>query len=221
MGTLKVILKQDIPNLGEEGDVKVVKRGFARNYLFPRNLVTDYSKKNRNVLESKKDILEKKKVLKRENAASLKEKLEKEQISIAVSAGDKGRLFGTVTSSIISEKFKELELNIDKKSIELKDHIKFSGKYKFRVHLYEDIYAEMDLEVVAKIEKSKTQKKPLKKQYKKYSPQEKTEQIPAKENTEIKEEVKKKKKDDNADVKKEVKAEDEKEVKAKDKKVKE
>lgn len=164
MGTLKVILKQDIPNLGEEGDVKAVKRGYARNFLFPRNLVTDYSKQNIKVLDSRKNLLEKKKSLKVENAGVLKEKLEKEKISITVSAGEKGRLFGTITSLNIIEKLKELGYTtIDKKSIELKEHIKFDGKYKFRIHLYQDVYANMELEVIGKLEKPKANPKEFKK----------------------------------------------------------
>ena len=170
MGTLRVILKQDIPNLGEEGDIKVVKRGYARNYLFPRNLVVDYSKKNRKLLESQKNILEKKKMVKKENAQQLKEKLEQVKLSITVPSGEKGRLFGTITSSNISEKLKELEYSIEKKSIELKEHIKFGGKYKYRIHLYQDVYAEMELEIIAKIEKQKSSQKPFKKGHKKFTP---------------------------------------------------
>ena len=209
MGTLRVILKQDIPNLGEEGDVKIVKRGYARNYLFPRNLVVDYSKNNRKVLESQKEKLEKKKLIKKENAKQLKEKLEQVNLSITVSAGEKGRLFGTITSSNISEKLKELEYNIDKKSIELKEHIKFGGKYKYKIHLYQDVYADMELEVITKIEKPKSSQKSFKRHHKRYSPHNKSNK-PFKDEVEVelkkenKKEVKEKK-DEKKEMQNEVK----------------
>jgi len=155
MSTIKIILNKDIPNLGEEGDVKTVKRGYARNFLFPNKLALDYSKQNRKILESKKEYLEKRKLEKRDNSTQLKEKLEELKLSIEVPAGDKGRLYGTVTSTNISEELKKLEYNIDKRKIELKEHIKFGGVYKFKIHLYEDIYANMEINVIGKKEKPK------------------------------------------------------------------
>ena len=124
MGTIKVILKEDISNLGEAGDVKSVKKGYARNFLFPKDLVMDFSKQNKKMLEAKKDFYEKKKLEKKENAVKLKEKLEQESISITISAGDKGRLFGTVTNTVIAEKLVELNYTmIEKKAIELKENL--------------------------------------------------------------------------------------------------
>ena len=55
MGSIKIILKQDIPNLGEEGDIKFVKRGYARNYLLPQKKARNYSKQNINILETQKE----------------------------------------------------------------------------------------------------------------------------------------------------------------------
>jgi large subunit ribosomal protein L9 len=163
MSTIKVILKKDIPNLGEEGDVKNVKKGFARNFLFPKDLAFDYSKNNRDLLETRKEVIANKKVQKREDAVKFKEKIQAEKISIPVSAGDKGRLYGTVTTSMIAEQLHAKGYTtLEKKNIELKEHIKFSGNYKYRIHLYQDVYADMDLEVVAAIEK-KHEEKPVKK----------------------------------------------------------
>ncbi|MCK4796698.1 MAG: 50S ribosomal protein L9 [Spirochaetes bacterium] len=149
MGSIKIILKQDIPNLGEEGDIKFVKRGYARNYLLPQKKARNYSKQNINILETQKEYLENKKLTKIENANKLKEKLENEKISLPIQAGEKGRLYGTVTTSSIIEELNKLEYQIDKKEIELKEHIKFGGIYKYRIHLYHDIYAIMELNVIA------------------------------------------------------------------------
>lgn len=162
MGNMKVILKKDMPTLGEEGDIKVVKKGYARNFLFPNGLVLEFNKHNRNILESRKEIIEKKKEQKRNDAVLLKEKLEKEIVKIEMPSGDKGRLYGTVTNTNISDELAKVEYNIEKKNIELIEHIKFSGNYKYRIHLYQDIYAEMQLEVVA-IKEKKKDERPYKK----------------------------------------------------------
>ena len=158
MATMKVILKQDISNLGEEGDIKIVKKGYARNFLLPKKMVVNCTKKNLVELESMKDYLENRKEEKRVKANELKEKIEKEKVNITVPAGEKGRLYGTVTNNNISEELNKLGYNIEKKSIELKEHIKLSGTYKYKIHLYQDIYADMELIVTAKIEKPKQQK---------------------------------------------------------------
>ena len=156
MGTLKVILKQDVANLGEEGDVKEVKRGYARNFLFPRKFAVDYSVKNRVTLEKQKHIIEKKRLAKKENAAELKAKLEKEKVEIEIAAGEKGRLYGTVTTSQIYDELVKKGYEISKKEIELKEHIKFGGTYKYKIHIYQDVYAEMEFIVIAKQEEKKT-----------------------------------------------------------------
>lgn len=155
MGTVKVILKQDIPNLGEEGDVREVKRGYARNFLFPKKFAVDYSLKNKNILEKQRGAIEKKRLAKKENANELKAKLESEKVEIEIAAGEKGRLYGTVTTMQIAESLAAKGFTIDRREVVLKEHIKFSGTYKYRIHLYQDIYAEMELVVIAKQEEKK------------------------------------------------------------------
>ena len=104
-----------------------------------------------------------KKLAKKENAKQLKEKLEEQNISIEVPAGDKGRLYGTVTTMQIDQEIKKLGFEFDRKKIELKEHIKFGGKYKFTVHLYGEVYANMELEVIPKQEEKKQEQKVFKK----------------------------------------------------------
>jgi large subunit ribosomal protein L9 len=159
MSSIKIILSKDVNTLGEEGDVKVVKKGYARNYLFPKKLAVDYSLANQKMLDSKKEYLEKRKGQKKEDALKLKEQIEKEKITIEVTSGDKGRLYGTVTTVNIAEELHKLNYDIDKKKIELKEHIKFGGSYKFYVHLYLDVNAVVDLVVVAKQEQKQQDRK--------------------------------------------------------------
>lgn len=156
MSSTKIILVKDVYNLGEEGDVKDVKRGYARNFLIPQGLAVDNSLQNRNTLEKKRALIEKKKLEKKQNAGLLKEKLQSEVITISVPAGDKGRLYGTVTNAQIYDEIIKKGYTVDRKSVELKEHIKVAGKYKFSVHLYNDVYADMDLVVAAQNEEKKT-----------------------------------------------------------------
>ena len=84
---MKVILNADVKHLGEEGDVKVVANGYARNYLFPRNLALPYNDLTVAYFESRKEEIEAKKEAKRKDAASLKEKLSSANIVIPMPAG--------------------------------------------------------------------------------------------------------------------------------------
>lgn len=167
MGTIKVILKKDMPNLGEEGDIKVVRTGYARNFLFPKGFAVDFSLKNRNALEKQKDIIEKRRLLKKENAKELKEKLENVKVSISILAGEKGRLYGTVTTSQVAEELNKLGFDIDRKKIEIKEHIKVGGMYKAYIHIYQDIYATIDLEIIPKYEEKKQDQSRQRKEFKK------------------------------------------------------
>ena len=86
---MKVILNADVKYLGEEGDVKIVANGYARNYLYPRNLALPYNETTVAYFESRKEEIEAKKAQKRADAASLKEKISALNIVITMPAGNK------------------------------------------------------------------------------------------------------------------------------------
>lgn len=157
MSVTKVILVKDVYKLGEDGDVRDVKRGYARNYLIPQGFAVDYTLQNRNTLAKRSAAIEKKKLQKKENASALKAKLETEEILVKIPAGEKGRLYGTVTTPQIVEELATKGYEIDKRSLELSEHIKVAGKYKVSVHLYNDIYAEIPLIVEGVIEEKKNE----------------------------------------------------------------
>ncbi|MCH5150768.1 MAG: 50S ribosomal protein L9 [Spirochaetales bacterium] len=157
MSVTKVILIKDVYKLGEEGDVRDVKRGYARNYLIPQGFAVDYTLQNRNTLAKRSAAIEKKKLQKKENAGALKVKLEAEEILVKIPAGEKGRLYGTVTTAQIVEELSAKGYKIDKRSLELSDHIKVTGKYKVSAHLYNDIYAEIPLVVEGIVEEKKNE----------------------------------------------------------------
>lgn len=136
---MKIILNQDVPNLGEEGDVCEVKNGYARNYLLPSGAAVHYNKSNVAIFASRAAAIEKRKIEKRAAAATLKEKLDSLTLTIVVSAGESGKLFGSVTSSMVQEALAKVGVELERKKIEVATHaIKMTGIYHVRVHLYEN-----------------------------------------------------------------------------------
>ena len=147
---MKIILNQDVPNLGEEGDVCVVKDGYARNYLLPTGAAVLYNNENLSIFKSRAAAIEKRKVAKREASASLKVKLDAVTLKLVVSASESGRLFGSVTSLMIQEELAKLGFNIERKRIEVASHtIKQVGMYSARIHLYENESSVIKLDVVS------------------------------------------------------------------------
>ena len=150
---MKIILNQDVPNLGEEGDVCVVKDGYARNYLLPTGAAVLYTNENLAIFKSRATAIEKRKVAKREASASLKEKLDNVSLDMVVSAGESGKLFGSVTPLMIQEALAKLGFEIEKKRIEVATHaIKMVGTYNAKVHLYENEFSTIKLNVLSEAE---------------------------------------------------------------------
>ena len=147
---MKVILNEDVKHLGEEGDVKNVATGYARNYLLPRNLVVVYNETTAAMFEARKAEIEARKEVKRQNAKSLKEKLEAAEISIEMPAGSNGKLYGAVTATVIADALAKLGFDIERKRIEIPGlTIKSVGNYHATVKLYEAAVAAIKVSVKA------------------------------------------------------------------------
>lgn len=147
---MKIILNQDVVNLGEEGDVCVVKDGYARNYLLPTGAAVIYNKTNAALFASRAEAIEKRKVAKRAEAASLKEKLDAVTLELVVPAGESGKLFGSVTSIMVQDALNKLGFEIERKKIEVQTHaIKMTGTYTVTVHLYENESSQIKLVVLS------------------------------------------------------------------------
>lgn len=147
---MKVILNQDVKHLGEEGDVKNVASGYARNYLFPRNFALPYNDVTVAYFESRKAEIEAKKEQKRKDSASLKDKLQSEVLTIVMPAGTNGKLYGAVTNLTVAEALQKQGYDIERKRIEINGStIKSVGKYSAVVRLYETTSAEITIIVKA------------------------------------------------------------------------
>jgi large subunit ribosomal protein L9 len=145
----KVILNEDVYNLGEEGDVCVVAPGYARNYLLPKNLAVPYTKENISSFESRRAAIEKRKEEKRKRAQTLRERLDGLAVVLPMNAGDTGKLFGSVTNGMIQEALQKEGIEIDKKKIDVQSNaMKMVGDYTVNVRLYEGEEAELKIRVV-------------------------------------------------------------------------
>jgi large subunit ribosomal protein L9 len=165
---MKVILNKDLAPLGEEGDVRDVAKGYARNYLFPRSIALPYNEKTIKLFESRKEEIEARKVQKRSDASGLKEKLESLPIEITMSAGPNGKLYGAVTSQTIVDELAKHGYQIERKRIEIPGaHIKNVGKYKAVVRLYESASAEISINVIGQEIKTESAKAPPSKPFRK------------------------------------------------------
>ena len=143
---MKVILNQDVKHLGEEGDVKNVANGYARNYLFPRNFALPYNDVKVAYFESRKAEIEAKKEQKRKDSASLKDKLQAEVLTIVMPTGSNGKLYGAVTNQTVAEYLQKQGYDIERKRIEIPGStIKNVGKYSAVIRLYETTSAEITI----------------------------------------------------------------------------
>jgi large subunit ribosomal protein L9 len=145
---MKVILNKDLAVLGEEGDVKDVARGYARNFLFPRGIALPYNEGTIKLFEARRDEIEARKGQKRQDAQGLKERLEALEINISLPAGPNGKLYGAVTSQTVADELAKLGFQIEKKRLEVPgNHIKNVGKFRIAVRLYENTQAELNLDI--------------------------------------------------------------------------
>jgi large subunit ribosomal protein L9 len=176
---MRVILNQDVPNLGELGDVKEVAPGYARNFLFPRSLAFAHNAKAVALFEKRKAEIETLKAQKRSASAGLKEKIEAEELSLTVPAGANGKLYGAVTTHTIADELAKKGIEIERKRIEILGHtIKTVGPYKVLIRLYEKDEATLKLVIVGQAVKSETPQEAPRPRRRRYEEQEQ-EQAPA------------------------------------------
>jgi len=147
---MKVILNKDIATLGEEGDVKEVAKGYARNYLFPRGIALPYTPRMIEIIEGRRAEIEQRKEQKRLDARSIKEKLDAFELSLTMPAGANGKLYGAVTNQTIADELLKNGFQIERKRIELAGNgYKSVGKYKANIRLYENQSAEISITIIA------------------------------------------------------------------------
>jgi large subunit ribosomal protein L9 len=145
---LKVILLSDIKDQGKMGDVINVKEGYARNYLIPRKMVKEATPGNMKTLDGilKKRVAAEAKVLAEAN--ELAEKISALSITITAQAGEEDKLFGSVSSEMISEALSAEGLSIDKRDIDTGEQIKKLGDYNISVKVHPNVKATLKVSVI-------------------------------------------------------------------------
>jgi large subunit ribosomal protein L9 len=147
---IQVILQQDVPKLGESGDLVRVRPGFARNFLLPRQLAVPATSAAVHRIEHDKAVAVARAEKAKKEARDAAGKLSAAVIKIAQKAGEDGRLFGSVTAKDIAAALKAQGHDVDRRKIELADPIKEIGTYEVRLALVSDVAATLKVEVVAK-----------------------------------------------------------------------
>lgn len=145
---MKVILTEDIPNLGKMGDLIQIKDGHARNYLIPKKLAVPANPQNLKAFEHQKTLLKQKQNRIKREAEKLAEKIENISCTISKPTGEEDKLFGSVTSLDIEESLKEEGVKIDRKKILLEEPIKTLGIYKVPIKVHPEIIAKLKVWVV-------------------------------------------------------------------------
>lgn len=146
---MKVILKQDVKNLGKKEDMVAVNDGYGRNYLIPRGIAVEINPSNLSVMKTKKEAELYKKDREMEHAKELARKLKDITLEIRSKAGENGKLFGSITGKDIADNLKErYNFDIDKRKIVLNDTIKSLGEYEAEIKLYTDVTATVAIRIV-------------------------------------------------------------------------
>lgn len=147
---MKVILKENIKSIGKKDEIVNVSDGYARNYLFTKNLAVEATNSNLAKLKSKKESEQYKKDIEKEEAKKIADKMEKMRLQFKVKTGENGKVFGGVSSKEIAEKLeKDYSIKVDKKKIELKETIKTLGTTKVPIKLYEGVNGNLKIDVIS------------------------------------------------------------------------
>lgn len=147
---MKVILRQDVRNLGKAGQVIDVADGYARNYLIPRGLAVVASDANLRQLQERQQHEIRRAEQARAQAEADARKLEGQTVRLTARAGEGGRLYGSVTSADVAEALAALAGHaIDRRKIELAEPIRQVGRYEVVVRLHAEVSARVHVEVVA------------------------------------------------------------------------
>ena len=148
---MKVILKADIKGVGKKDQVINASDGYARNFLFPKNLAVEANSANMSKLKAKQDSNAFKKSQEKEEAQKIADKLSKILMKVQVKAGENGKIFGGVSSKEIAENLeKQYNIKVDKKKIDLKETIKTLGMFTIEIKLYEGVVGKLKIDVISK-----------------------------------------------------------------------
>jgi large subunit ribosomal protein L9 len=147
---VKVILIQDVNKLGSKGDLLEVSEGYGRNFLLKKKLAVEGTEGKVKEWEERQKAKENREARQRANAVEVKKKIGGKMVTVKMSSGEEGRLFGSVTSQQVASALSaQLAVDVDKREIKMDEQIKQLGRYPFKVRLHAGVEAEMTLSVEA------------------------------------------------------------------------
>ncbi len=147
---MKVILKADIKGVGKKDEVINASDGYARNFLFPKNLAVEANNENMAKLKAKQNSAKFQKEQDKEEALKVADKLSKISLKMKVKVGENGKIFGGVSAKEIAQELeREYKIKVDKKKIELKETIKALGIQIVEIKLFEGVVAKLKVDVIS------------------------------------------------------------------------
>lgn len=147
MAHTKVLLREDVDDLGARGEIVRVRAGYARNYLLPRNLAVQATTGNVKGIEQERAALLKKEAKERATAEGQSQQMSSLELEFRRKAGEQGALYGSVTSMDIAEALKERGHEIDRHRIHLREPLKRLGEYTVPVRLHREVTIDLKVRV--------------------------------------------------------------------------
>ena len=144
---MKLILREDVENLGKGGELVEVKAGYGRNYLLPRGLAVVANPRNIREIEHQKQVAVAKAAKMRASAEALARRLADTPVSLTRKVGGQDKLFGSVTAMDIAEALGQRGLSIDRRSIDLAEPIKTVGEFEVSVKLHHEVAGKVKVKV--------------------------------------------------------------------------
>lgn len=144
---MKVILKEDVQNLGQQGDVVEVKPGYARNYLMPQKLAILFTKQQKKSIDEAQRVEERKLEREKDQLESVLKQVEDLSLSLKMQSEEDSKLFGSVTKLDIVKLLEENGVTIDKKYVDLSSPIKTLGEHKVNIVFTKEMSASFTLTV--------------------------------------------------------------------------
>ena len=147
MAHTKVLLREDVDDLGARGEIVRVRAGYARNYLLPRNLAVAATAGNVKGIESERAALLKKEAKERATAEAQSQQMGALELEFKRKAGEQGALYGSVTSMDVAEALKERGYEIDRHRIHMREPLKRLGEYTVPVRLHREVTIDLRVRV--------------------------------------------------------------------------
>jgi large subunit ribosomal protein L9 len=149
---MEVILKEDVPKLGNRGDVVKVAEGYGRNYLLPKKLAIKASAANKAVIDQMKASSVRRSAKEKGDAETLAKQFEGVNLHFTRRAGENDQLFGSVTTSDVAHELEARGFNVDRRKIEVEHPMKSIGEYTIHIRLHREVSVPVKVTVTKEVE---------------------------------------------------------------------